>query len=102
MTRHYDRDHEAFTDSFRLTVQSGDPATVPATGDVILYVKSTGLYMEEHSAAVTNLVALPLLGMLPQYSAAPHSGTETEGESYYNTTTHKSYTWDGSAWQPHW
>lgn len=47
-------------------------------------------------------IAIPSLGMLPQYSSAPHSGVEQEGESYYDTTLNKSRTWDGSAWQNHW
>lgn len=25
-----------------------------------------------------------------------------EGRSYYDLTTHKARTWDGSAWQDHW
>jgi hypothetical protein len=47
------------------------------------------------------IAGLPL-GKLPQYASAPHSGTETEGESYYDTTAHKTYTWDGTTWQGHW
>jgi hypothetical protein len=46
--------------------------------------------------------AIPSMGMLPQYAAAPHSGTETEGESYHNTTDHISYTWNGSTWKAWW
>lgn len=29
-------------------------------------------------------------------------GSPTEGFTYYNTTTHKVRTWDGSAWNNHW
>jgi hypothetical protein len=47
-------------------------------------------------------IAEPGMGMLPRYSSAPHSGVEVEGEAYYDLTTHKSYTWDGSTWQAHW
>jgi hypothetical protein len=37
---------------------------------------------------------------LPTASSAP---TATQaGEMYYDTTTNKSYTWDGSTWQAHW
>jgi hypothetical protein len=37
---------------------------------------------------------------IPTQSSAP---TATEaGEMYYDTTTNKSYTWDGSTWQAHW
>lgn len=43
-------------------------------------------------------VAIPALGMLPQYGSAPHSGTETEGEMYYDTTLHVARCWDGSSW----
>lgn len=25
-----------------------------------------------------------------------------EGQSYYDLTSHKARTWDGSAWQDHW
>ncbi len=45
-------------------------------------------------------VAIPSLGMLPQYNAAP--ATPVEGQSYYDTTTHHAYTWDGAAWQAWW
>lgn len=45
---------------------------------------------------------IPSMGMLPQYASAPHVGTETEGESYYDTTLNKNRTWDGSAWQNWW
>lgn len=35
-----------------------------------------------------------------QSEAAPSGATE--GYSYYDTTTHKVRTWDGSNWQDHW
>jgi hypothetical protein len=37
---------------------------------------------------------------LPTFSSAPiPTGA---GDMYYDTTTNKSYTWDGSTWQAHW
>jgi hypothetical protein len=36
---------------------------------------------------------------LPRHTSAPTANEA--GEMYYNTTTDKSYTWDGSAWQAH-
>jgi hypothetical protein len=41
-------------------------------------------------------VAWPAKGKRPQYTAAP--STPVEGQSYYNTTDHKEYVWNGSAW----
>ena len=41
-----------------------------------------------------------LLGSLVQLASAP--GAPAEGDSYYDTATHKSYTWDGSTWQAWW
>ena len=32
----------------------------------------------------------------------PSGGSPVEGDSYYNTTTHKTQTWDGTAWNNHW
>jgi hypothetical protein len=37
---------------------------------------------------------------IPKHASAP-TATES-GEMYYDTTTNKSYTWDGSTWQAHW
>lgn len=52
--------------------------------------------------ALADSPAVPALGMLPQYATEPHVGTETEGESYYDTVLHVARTWDGSAWQDWW
>lgn len=46
--------------------------------------------------------SVPSLGLLPRYDAPPHVGLEEEGESYYDLTDHKSYTWDGTEWQAWW
>lgn len=35
----------------------------------------------------------------PSFASAP--GTPGVGDSYYDTTTNKVYTWDGATWQPH-
>lgn len=51
---------------------------------------------EDRAAIVSSSGGL----VLPTLSAAP--GTPVEGESYYDTTLHKTRTWDGSAWQNHW
>lgn len=37
--------------------------------------------------------------VLPRSSSAPSS--PTQGEMYFDTSTNKSRTWDGSAWQNH-
>jgi hypothetical protein len=37
--------------------------------------------------------------VLPQYASPPTA--LAAGEMYYDTTTNKSYTWDGSTWQAH-
>jgi hypothetical protein len=52
----------------------------------------------EFTEGVDGGVAIPSLGMLPKYSAAPHSGVEIEGEMYYDTTLHKPRCWNGSSW----
>lgn len=44
--------------------------------------------------------SIPALGILRTLAAAP-SGP-VEGESYYDTTLHKTRTWDGTTWQNHW
>lgn len=35
-------------------------------------------------------------------TAASAPGSPTEGDTYYDTVTHKTRTWDGSTWQDHW
>jgi hypothetical protein len=36
----------------------------------------------------------------PKLSAAP--AAPAEGQTYYNTTDHMLYTWDGTTWRSHW
>jgi hypothetical protein len=50
--------------------------------------------------AQDNGIAIPALGMLPQYATAPTS--PVEGQSYYDTALHKSRTWDGTTWNNWW
>jgi|SRR5690349_209778 len=38
----------------------------------------------------------------PFESLASAPSTPAEGRTYYDTTTHKAMTWDGTTWQPHW
>lgn len=68
--------------------------------DVELVDRGTGKHWKMVTAA--GVAAIPSMGMLPIYAAAPHSGTETEGESYYDSTLHKTRTWNGSSWNSHW
>lgn len=50
MTRHYDRDHEAFSDSTRFAEQSTTPAT-PASGQRILYAMANGFHQVDSTGA---------------------------------------------------
>ena len=43
MTRHYDRDHEAFSNSTRFAEQGSTPAT-PASGERVLFAKTDGFH----------------------------------------------------------
>lgn len=101
MTRHFGRDHNAFTDDVRFVVGSSDAASAD-TGERIVYMKADGLYGIDEDGMIVRLSAFPNLGILPSYAAEPHSGTETEGESYYDTTDHMARTWNGSVWKDWW
>lgn len=45
-------------------------------------------------------VSIPSLGMARQFSSAPTA--QFEGETYYDTTAHVEYVWDGTTWQALW
>ena len=39
---------------------------------------------------------------LPYEALATAPASPVEGQTYYNTATHKVMTYDGTAWQAHW
>jgi hypothetical protein len=44
--------------------------------------------------------SIPSYGRLRKLAAAP--GSPTEGDAYYDTVLHKTFTYDGTTWQAHW
>ena len=48
------------------------------------------------------VTALEAKAPLPFQSFATAPASPVEAQTYYDTTTHKVRTWDGSAWQDHW
>lgn len=93
-THDRDTDHHGTQDDTTVTISADLPYAYGDDGDTLHAVL----------AAISDSLgsAVPRIGLLPQFASAPHVGTETEGESYYDTTIHKGRTWNGSEWKDWW
>jgi hypothetical protein len=91
-------------------MQTGSSDTAPGSGSIdIVTGNATSTANSGDVRLQTGTVASGTRGRvvvtartirLPKLASAP-TATES-GEMYYDTTTNKSYTWDGSTWQAHW
>lgn len=96
-------DIEVGPDYVGLYISEKDSSTIQlyddASGSYDIEMVDQGSRHFKHVDAAGN-ASIPALGRLRVLSAAP--GSPTEGDSYYDSTLHKSRTWDGSAWQNWW
>lgn len=76
---------------------------ITETGNKTAGTGNSGDYLVQTGSSVGGLRGRMVVNArtfrLPKHAAAP-TATES-GEMYYDTTTNKSYTWDGTTWQAH-
>lgn len=73
-----------------------DPLFVPVDGKTIDWPRKVANAINAARRALSDRSTVPF-EMLAANPSSP-----VEGQTYYNTATHKVRTWDGSAWQNHW
>lgn len=73
---------------------TGDAAGAGNSGDILMQTGSVA------SGARGRVIADARTFKIPVHASAPTASDP--GEMYYDTTTNKSYTWDGATWQAHW